>query len=76
MSDGGAEDPDKYVYTRAIAFVCLCYNCIIGGFTIVTIFKEPSLAEAYAVLYVAITGPAWLQIGWYMGISNGFGFKK
>ena len=74
--NGGGKDPEKYRYTRAIAFTCLWALMIINGFTIVTIYKTPSLAETYAVLYMAITSPMWLQIGWYMGISNGFGFKK
>lgn len=69
-------DPEKYKYTRAIAFVCLWANCIINGFTIVTVYKDPSLAETYAVLYLSVTTPMWAQVAWYMGISNGFGIKK
>ena len=76
MDDGGAKDPDKYFYTRMIALTCLWSNCLINGFTIVTIYKDPSLAATYAVLYISITGPMWLQVGWYAGISNGFGLKK
>lgn len=75
MADGG-NDPNKYQYTRAVAFVCLCANCLINGFVIVTVYKEPALAETYAILYVSITAPMWLQIGWWAGIANGFGFKK
>ena len=76
MSQGGGNDPEKYVYTRAIAMTCLCAVMIITGFVVVTIYKEPPLVDTYLKIYMPITAPMWLQIGWYAGISNGWGFGK
>ena len=73
---GGGEDPNKFKYTRAIAFGCFWALMIINGFTIITVYKDPTLAETYAVLYIAMTTPMWAQVAWYMGITNGFGLKK
>lgn len=71
-----ANDPEKYRYTRAIAFTCLWANMLINGFVIVTIFKDPLLATTYAILYGTIVTPMWAIIAFYMGVTNGFGLKK
>lgn len=74
--NGGAQDPDRYKYTRAYAGASL--GALVGLliFLVVSIAVKPELADAYAKISGLLgTGLVTLGgiIGAWMGLSNKWG---
>jgi len=73
---GGAQDPNRYKYTRAFAGAALGASIALLAFLIAAVAVKPALAEAYAQISGLLgTGFVTLGgiIGAYMGLSNKWG---
>lgn len=73
---GGAQDPNRYRYTRAYAGAALGAFVGLFAFLFVSVAVKPVLAEAYAQISGLLgTGFVTLGgvIGAYMGLSNKWG---
>lgn len=74
--NGGGEDPAKYQYTRLMAFR-FALGVLLTNIVFIALFLYDRTTQDFlSTMYLPVLGPQYAIIFHYMGVTNGWGFKK